>query len=192
MAYSLYTHEPVEDIPELARYGFPPGTLFFTDLDWVAEDALHEFQEQGERHVIIQAEISDDALTVSPEDIKSALAEESEEPDEAAWEEVAQNGDEGVEEGRFEAEGEAEFEEPDWPNTLAEAIELTESATLSTRLKPESATVLGEPVELFQEELTPEQIEAGIWFGFSMEPTPLLDFKKPYWRRFVSRLFRTR
>lgn len=210
MAYTLYIHEPVDDLPGLARRGFPPETFFSTDLDWVVEDALFESEQDGKPHVVIQAEAPDEILTVPEEDIDDALSDE----DEEEWEEVPEDLPIGFEfmdrasqkrileeyqEGRFEAgeaevfeeeeEEEKEEEEDDWPQTLAEAVELTQSATLTETLPPQNAVVLGQPFELVQEELTPEEAKTERWFRFTLEqPTPLVDFQLPFWKRLIQAL----
>ena len=194
MPYILYIHEPVDDLPDLARHGFPPETFFSTDLEWVVEDAIFESSQDGKPHVVLQAEVPEEILIVPEEDIEDALFEDEDEEND--WEAV-------VEEGRFEAGEETEFEDPeesveeeieeetqeeeeeDWPQTLAEAIELTQSATLSETLAPQNAVVLGEPVELTEGQLTEEEARAERWFRFPMEPSPLVQFKLPFWRRLV-------
>ncbi len=215
MAYTLYIHEPLQDLPELAQYGFPTGSFFSTDLEWVVEDALFEAAEEGVPQVVIMVEAPDDVLTVHEGDIQEALSPTVDVEDE--WEEVpeeegefleAEEQGEFIEEEEFFEEAPAtEFEEPteesfeeeeageeeaDWPTTLAEAIELTDSATLAKCLDPQTATVLGEAVEFVQEELTPEESAAGMWYGFTMEPTPLIEFLASYVRRALKRLFRSR
>ena len=214
MAYTLYIHEPLQDLPELAQYGFPAGSFFSTDLDWVVEDALFEAAEEGIPQVVIMVEAPDEVLTVHEGDIQEALSPTDVEDE---WEEVPEEEGEFIEteeQGEFIEEEEffeeapvTEFEEPteesfeeeeageeeaDWPTTLAVAIELTDSATLAKRLEPQTATVFGEPVEFVQEELTPEEAAAGMWYGFTMEPTPLIEFLASYARRVLKRLFRSR
>ncbi len=192
MAYTLYIHEPVDDLPGLARYGFPPETFFSTDLEWIVEDAIFESEQEGKRHVVIQAEAPDEILMVPDEDIENAL----EDKDEEEWEEVPEEevrfeagGTETfAEEFEEEAEEAEEIPEEDWPETLAEAVELTQSATLAGPLAPQNAVVLGEPVEIFQEDMTPEERKEERWFRFSIQPTPLVQFQLPFWKRILREL----
>ena len=216
MAYTLYTHEPLADLPDLAQYGFPPGTFFWTELDDAVEDAFYEAEVEGAPHVLIQVEVSEheDLLVVSEEEIIEALTPSEEDEYEEVPEEFVEGEFEDVEgevvysEEFVEGEEFLEEEEPleeeeeireeeqileeDWPQTIEEANLLTGSATLLKRVEPQSAIVLGEPVELVQEDLSIEDLGAGIWFGFTMEPLPLVDFLQPYWRRWFKRLFRSR
>ncbi len=207
MAYTLYIHEPLQELPELAQYGFSPGAYFSTDLAWVVEDALFEAAEEGVPHVVIMVEAPDDVLTVLEGDIQEALSPA--EVEEEQWEEVFEEGkifeeeevEEEVSEVEYDFEAPLEFEEPleeeeededYWPETLDDAIQLTDSATLAKRLDAQAATVLGEPVEFFQEDLTPEESAAGMWYGFTMNPTPLVEFMASYAKRVFKRLFRSR
>ncbi len=214
MAHTLYIYEPLQDLPALAQYGFPAGSFFSTDLEWVVEDALFEAAEEGIPQAVIMVEAPNEVLTVPEGDIQEALSPTDVEDE---WEEVPEEGDEFLETEEYEGfveeeffeeevpldiEGPLVFEEPFeeeeegdedyWPETLDDAIELTDSATLAKRLDAQTATVLGEPVEFVQEELTPEEAAAGIWYGFTMEPTPLIEFLASYARRVLKRLFRSR
>lgn len=209
MAHTLYIHEPLQDLPALAQYGFPAGSFFSTDLEWVVEDALFEAAEEGIPQVVIMVEAPDEVLTVPEGDIQEALSPADVEDE---WEEVPEEEGEFLEaeepeeffeeEEPIDLEAPLVFEEPFeeeedededyWPETLDEAIELTDSATLAKRFDAQTATVFGEPVEFVQEELTPEESAAGIWYGFTMEPTPLIEFLASYARRVLKRLFRSR
>ncbi len=201
MAHTLYIHEPLQDLPALAQYGFPAGSFFSTDLEWVVEDALFEAAEEGIPQVVIMVEAPNEVLTVPEGDVQEALPPTDVEDE---WEEVSEEEGEEFfeEEAPLDIEGPLVFEEPFeeeeeedegyWPETLDEAIELTDSATLAKRLDTQTATVLGEPVEFVQEELTPEEAAAGIWYGFTMEPTPLIEFLASYAKRVLKRLFRSR
>lgn len=214
MAYTLYIHEPLGDLPDLAQYGFSPGSFFWTELDDAVEDALYEAEAEGIPHVLIQVEAPEEVLEVREEDVLEALAPSEEDDYEEVPEDfVEEEFEEGAsvevvyeeefveeqeileEEELVEEEAlleEGEIREEDLPKTLPEAILLTESATLTKRLGPQEATVLGEPFEFVQEELSPEELDAGVWFGFGMEPTPLVSFLTAYWRRWFKRLFRSR
>ena len=287
MPRTLYIHEPVRDLPRLSRRGFPPETLFYTDLSEVVEDAMHESVEHGGQHVVIQVEASDDVLGVKDADIENALYEDETPQEESVWEDIPEDSEEGryeageaeyyeeeeeeyEEEDEYEEEEEEEYEEEeeegdlwsgddavwhrftgaveegvvtislpmtadnqvdrehaghqelawfdemsarggevkervegpdesqeteweeevdeDWPKTLNEAIELTESATLISRIPPENALVLGEAAEVFEEDLTPEERAKGMWYRFPTEPQPLVEFRSPFWRSLIRKL----
>lgn len=77
----------------------------------------------------------------------------------------------------------------DWPKTIQEAVELTQSATLSAHVEASAAIVLGHPDEVFHEDLTPVERTSDTWFRFQTPPVPLASFKRPYWKRVLRAFF---
>ncbi len=203
MAYTLYIHEPADALPRLARRGFPPGSFLSTDLDWVIEDALFEAGIDLKPHAVIELRVPEEFLAVTEEEILEAIQGKEEEWEE--WEEGAE-----VEEGRAEAGEEFWEGEPDpetieaeammpeaavqeveeWPQTMEEAIDLTETATLVQRLLPPGAVVLGIPKEIVMEEQTPEEAATDAWYRFDIDPVPLADFRRSFFREMFRRVFR--
>jgi hypothetical protein len=267
--FTLYTHEPVEDIPRLAMRGFPSESYFMLNISDAAEGALADELEGLGPQAIIKVTVPEEFLYVPDDDIEDALFEEGVGEE---WEEVEEGSGEGIpmaelppeeaedaREAAYDAAaapyGEAiesleqhidslydaghgddspdvqaaekaieqneqaiealdeqyfstepqEAEEvgpgepaeaappedlpEDWPKTVREAIELTQSATLSERILPQSAIVLGHPDEVFTEDLTPVERVESTWFRFPTDPVPLESFRRPYWKRVLRAFF---
>jgi hypothetical protein len=99
--FTLYTYEPVDDLPRLARRGFPAGTYLLTDLDAAATGAMEEEAEGNGQHMILEVRLPEEVLTVPEEDIEDALDEDD------GWEEVVEEPGEATQE-EIDADAEAD------------------------------------------------------------------------------------
>lgn len=73
MEFTLYTYEPVDDLPRLARKGFAPGSYLTSDLDTAVDGAINEEAEGNGQQAILELRVPEDLLEVSDDDIEEAI-----------------------------------------------------------------------------------------------------------------------
>jgi hypothetical protein len=145
--------------------------------EWIAEEE-EEFQEEFEgEEDFVEEEFEEEPFEEEP--FEEEPEEEWTEEEEILWEAAQEAEETGLP---------PEIPPELWPQSIEEALKLTETAVLDHRFPASEATVLGVPFEIFVEEQTPEEVKKEVWYRFNMDPVPLSEFKDPLWKRFLQRL----